>query len=343
MSYAALPVLRTPRLTLRPLETDDADALVEGAGNYGVSRWLGSVPYPYGRDDAERFIARLRDENRMVWAICDADGLCGVGGIEEEFGYWIARPVWRRGYGFEAAHAIVAHWFADPARGDLVTGYFSDNCRSAAILAALGFEVAGTGLRFARSLNQQLPSTTVRLSRPRWLARQAFVLKTARLTIRPLARSDARALAAMAVEPVARNMATIPVGMSAEQAEHWIAEGAFRGLPGFRLGIERDGRLAGALGFGGTPLSIAYLFAPDHWGQGLATEALGAFLPALFERFPVSRIAAEWFADNPASGAVLRKFGFEETGRGMETSKARLEPAPAITYAVHRDNLRTPQ
>lgn len=343
MSYAALPVLRTPRLTLRPLETDDADALAEGAGNYDVSRWLGSVPYPYGRDDAERFIARLRGDNRMVWAICDADGLCGVGGVEEEFGYWIARPAWRRGYGFEAAHAIAGHWFADPARGDLVTGYFSDNRRSAAILKALGFVVTDTGLRFARSLSQDLPTTHVRLSRARWRSRQGFRLTTSRLTLRPLARSDARALAAMSVEPVARNMSTLPVGMSVAQAEHWIAEGAFRGLPGFRLGIERDDRLAGVVGFGGAPLSIAYFLAPEHWGRGLATEALAAFLPALFDRFPVTRIAAERFADNPASGAVLRKFGFEETGRSFETSKARLEPAPAITYAVHRDNLRTPQ
>lgn len=38
MSYAALPVLRTPRLTLRPLTHLDADAIVDGVGNYDVSK-----------------------------------------------------------------------------------------------------------------------------------------------------------------------------------------------------------------------------------------------------------------------------------------------------------------
>lgn len=342
MSLAALPVLRTPRLTLRPLQVTDADALVRGVGNFDVSKWLAVVPYPYGPEDALAFIGRVTDEARKVWAICDDDGLQGVAGIEEELGYWLARPAWGKGYAFEAAHAVTAHWFSDPANGDLESGYFQTNDRSGETLRALGFVRTGEGLRQARSLSQNVAAFNMVLTRERWAARQGMTLYTPRLTLRPMEDRDAPALVAMAVPDVARNMSTIPAGMTESEALGYIAASGFRGVPGFRLAIERDGRMIGGLGFGGTPVGVAYFLAPDHWGQGLATEALSAFLPELFDRFPVTRIAADHFADNPASGAVLRKFGFTETGRETGTSKARLEPSPVITYAVTRETLRVP-
>lgn len=342
MTYAALPVIRTPRLTLRPLAETDTDAISQGIGNYDVSRWLAVVPYPYTRADADSFIRRVRAEDRKVWAICDHGGLIGVCGVEDELGYWLARSAWRRGYGFEAARAVVGHWFSDPDAGPLESGYFTQNARSRDVLRALGFLPVGQAPRFARALQQQVTSVDMLLTRDRWQARQGFTLYTPRLTIRPMKQGDAPALAAIAVPEVARNMSSFPVGMSEDDARACIQASRFQGAPGFRLAIERDGRMIGGLGFGGSPLGIACFLQPDHWGDGVATEALSAFLPELFERFPVNGIEAEHFDDDPASGAMLRKFGFAETGRGMAQSKARLEPAPVITYAVTRETLRVP-
>jgi RimJ/RimL family protein N-acetyltransferase len=340
MSYAALSVLGTPRLTLRPLTVDDAEAIAAGIGNFDVSKWLAVVPYPYGLDDACDFIDRVMREERMVWAICDVSGLVGLVGIEDELGYWLARPAWGRGYAFEAAQAVVQHWYSHPSNGDLESGHFDGNDRSAAILRALGFLREGSGFRFARSLSQEVPATDMLITRTRWEARQGFEISTARMTIRPFEEGDAPAFAGMAVAEVARNMATIPIDMGVEEARAYLSASRFRGLPGFRLAIVRGARLIGAIGFGGTPPDVAFFLAPDQWGQGLATEALSAFLPEVFERFPVSRVAAEHFEDNPAPGRVLKKLGFVETGRQQGTSKARLEPAPVITYAVTRETLR---
>ena len=100
--------------------------------------------------------------------------------------------------------------------------------------------------------------------------------------------------------------------------------------------------MIGAVRFGGTPATIGYFIAPEYWGQGIVTEALSAFIPALFERFPLNTLYADQFEDNPASGAILAKFGFQVCGREMYKSKARLEPAPAITYALSRESLRVP-
>ncbi|MDJ1016045.1 MAG: GNAT family N-acetyltransferase [Paracoccaceae bacterium] len=327
---------------LRPLEMTDADALVEGVGNYDVSRWLAVVPYPYARVDAETFISRVQDRGMLVWAVCDADGLQGVCGVDEELGYWLARPIWRKGYAFEAARAVVAHWFGDPRRGDLESGYFNDNERSGELLRALGFQTTGQSRRHAKSLSQTVDATDMVLTRSRWEERERFEIKTPRLAIRPMKMSDAPDLSAMIVPEIARNFSSLGNSLSIAEAETVIRDYAFRGFSEFDLGIEKDGALIGTIGFGKTPLSINYLIGKEHWGQGIMTEALSVFLPELFERFPVTRIAAYHFEDNPASGAVLRKMGFEETGRGTRLSKARLEPAPIITYALTRDRLRVP-
>lgn len=342
MADGALPVLRTPRLELRPLRRDDAEAVASGVGNFDVSRWLSVVPYPYSRADALAFVDRVERETLPVWVICRDAAFCGVCGIEAELGFWLKRSAWRQGYGFEAARAVAAYWFADPGRGELASSCFHDNARSANVLRALGFVEAGRAPRPARALSQDVVSVEMVLTRAAWEARQGFTLFTPRMTIRPLGAGDAAPLSAMASPEVARNLSRMRPGWSVAEAAEFIAGDAWAGYPGFMLGISRESVLAGGLGFGGTPLEIGYFLGRDHWGRGLMTEALSAFLPELFRRFPVTRIAAERFEDNPASGRILEKFGFVATGRGIGHSKARLEPAPVIKYAVTRDSLKVP-
>ena len=340
MSYAALPTLRTPRLTLRPLEISDAEAVVDGIGNYDVSRWLGRVPYPYGPDDFAEFLQRVTKQNLMIWAVLREDRLIGVVGLDQELGYWLARPAWGQGFGFEAAHAAVAHWFSNPRNGDLASGHYDDNHRSRRVLSALGFREVGRSLRFARSLAQEVPGTDVVLTRKAWERRQNFTTYTPRLTLRPIEERDAADFAKALVPDVARMLFRFKIGTTVEDIVPEIPRMKWRGYLGFTLMIEHEGQFAGTIGIGGNPASIGYFFDPRFWGQGLMTEALGAFCPEIFARFPISRIKADHFEDNPASGVVLRKIGFKETGRDIGTSMARVEPSPLITYALTRDNLK---
>lgn len=342
MTQAALPTLRTPRLTLRPLQDDDAEAIARGVGNFDVSKWLAVVPYPYDTDDARSFLARVAMQDNPFWAICDDDGLQGIISLDDELAYWLARGVWGRGYGFEAAVAVVGHWFSDPDAGDLRSGYFDGNERSGALLSALGFTATERITRYAKSFQQDVVSNQMMLSRKSWEARMDFTLFTPRLTLRPLLEMDAPAYAALGTPEVTRNLAMLKTHMSIEDARADLQRYRWKGFSGFLLGIENEGVVIGAVRFGGTPATVGYFIAPQCWGQGIVTEALSAFLPALFQRFPVNTIYAEQFVDNPASGAILAKFGFLEHSREMYKSKARLEPAPAITYALARENLRVP-
>lgn len=345
MSYAALPTLGTPRLTLRPLDHLDAEAIARGVGNYDVSRWLGRVPYPYGIDDAREFIDRVQGDNLMIWAIEKVekvDGVVGVVGLDEELGYWLARPHWRKGYGFEAAKAAVDHWFSNRGNGDLVSGHYDENDRSRRVLLALGFQVSGHSARYAKSLAQAVPGTDMILTRSRWKARQGFTLYTPRLTLRPLEKRDAAAFAKLTVPKVTRMLARLKPDMTEAQVLGDLPQRAWRGYLGFTLAIEHEGRFAGTVGVGGPPASVDCFLDPRLWGRGLMTEALSAFLPEFFDRFPISRIEADPFEDNPASGTILKKLGFVVTGHEMGTSLARVEPCRAITYALTRDNLRVP-
>jgi RimJ/RimL family protein N-acetyltransferase len=57
---------------------------------------------------------------------------------------------------------------------------------------------------------------------------------------------------------------------------------------------------------------LSYSLAPSHWNQGFASEALAAFLPAYFARFPSkTRMYANIEPHNVASARVLEKLGFQ--------------------------------
>ncbi len=341
MSYAALPTLRTPRLSLRPLTHTDADDIVAGVGNFDVSKWLGVVPYPYDREDALDYIDKVEAAGAPVWGIHDAGGLIGIVSTTHELGYWLARRVWRKGYGFEAAHAALAHWFEDPGREDILSGHFFGNERSRAVLLALGFEDVAERTRYAKSLSQEVTSYEMRLSRQEFQKRQRFVVLTDRLRLRPFREENAAFIVDLAQPEVTRMLFSLKPGIDLDGARAFLAARVWVGVPGFALAVERDGQTVGYVATGSSEgVELYYALHPDHWGQGLMTEAVQAFLPELFVRFPIRRILADRIEDNPASARVLEKCGFEVTGRTMGRSMARLEPAPCITYALTREKLR---
>ena len=61
--------------------------------------------------------------------------------------------------------------------------------------------------------------------------------------------------------------------------------------------------------------TVGYWLGEQFWGRGVMTEALTAVTDFCFDNFPLRRIAAEVFANNPASARVLEKAGFTLEGR----------------------------
>lgn len=163
----------------------------------------------------------------------------------------------------------------------------------------------------------------------------AVVFTTDRLVIRQFAPDDWRALQRFGGrDDVARMMGTVYSPWSQVQIEQWMKAARFDGRIGFRAGIYLDEALIGFIGLGGSPVTIAYAFDPDHHGNGFATEVVRGLVQYAFEEHDLPEVIADIFEDNPASGRVLHKVGFEKIGAGVAESVARLEPAPNLLYRL---------
>lgn len=157
-------------------------------------------------------------------------------------------------------------------------------------------------------------------------------LHTERLVLRPFRPSDAHTFAQLAGEwGVASMTSDIPYPLSAEQAQLWLKPA--RGE--VRFAVEHRGRLVGGAGFYRRPSGSAELgfwFGRPWWGQGFATEATRAVIAHGFQRHKVPMFTSAHFADNPASGRVLAKLGFQPAGECRIVCVSRGADVPAHTY-----------
>jgi [ribosomal protein S5]-alanine N-acetyltransferase len=59
---------------------------------------------------------------------------------------------------------------------------------------------------------------------------------------------------------------------------------------------------------------LGYWIGEPFWGRGVMTAAIRCFTAWAMPRFELTRVYAEVFAENPASGRVLEKSGFLRIG-----------------------------
>lgn len=162
-----------------------------------------------------------------------------------------------------------------------------------------------------------------------------------RLLLRPIWPEDAEALfGGIADEGVVRNLARAPWPYEERHAHEFAARGDKPFYPRFLITRAADAAALGCIGIGpvddaatqSSPPELGYWIARAHWGQGYATEA-GAAVLVIARTLGHRALVASHFLDNPASGRVLRKLGFEPTGRMVERfSCGRGQAAPARQY-----------
>ena len=156
--------------------------------------------------------------------------------------------------------------------------------------------------------------------------------RTPRLLLRPGFPEDAPALAtAIADEAIARNLVVVPWPYSLRDAEAFLASPRDPVMPSFLIYERTDGppQLVGSCGLGRRPsgaVEMGYWISRPYWGRGIATEACRALIE-IARTLGLAQLEGSHFVDNPASGRVLEKLGFEPVGiiaprmscaRGME-------------------------
>ena len=143
--------------------------------------------------------------------------------------------------------------------------------------------------------------------------------RTTRLLLRPGWAEDSPALAAtIADEKIVRNLATAPWPYGLEDARTFLSATPPPGLPRLLMFERTAGapRLVGACGLNTTTsgaIEMGYWVARPDWNRGFATEAGEAVLD-IARTLRLPSIEAAHFVDNPASGRVLEKLGFRDTG-----------------------------
>lgn len=150
--------LETDRLILREWTLDDIDDLVEGLNNIEVSKWLGAIPYPYTKKDAEEWIkfciqSAENGEDSYYFAIELKENNKVIGGTSLEKinrvqgtaggGIWTNAKYYGKGYGQEAWGKRIEFAFEDLKLRRLESAFFEGNINSFKMQSRFGGKIEG--------------------------------------------------------------------------------------------------------------------------------------------------------------------------------------------------------
>jgi RimJ/RimL family protein N-acetyltransferase len=173
------------------------------------------------------------------------------------------------------------------------------------------------------------------------------MIETGRLRLRRARIDDAEDLFAVFSDPRAMRYWDSLPHVEVAQTRRWL-EGMVRLDPAASADfvVERDGRAIGKAGCwrvgpsawaDGIAGEIGFILHPDHWGQGIAREALAAVIPEVFARLEVARLEADVDPRNAAALRLLGRFGFGEVGRAENTVRLGEEWCDSVYLALERN------
>ncbi|QTD41891.1 GNAT family N-acetyltransferase [Sporosarcina sp. Te-1] len=148
--------IQTDRLLLRLFERRDAETVKRLCDNYNIYKSTLYLPYPYSLDDAlvwmETHKKNFDEDQSYELAITDKESgeLFGAISLSNnqrckngEIAYWIGEEYWGKGYGTEAAKAMIDFAFDEKKLHKVFARYFSSNPASGRIMDKIGMEREG--------------------------------------------------------------------------------------------------------------------------------------------------------------------------------------------------------
>ncbi len=149
------------------------------------------------------------------------------------------------------------------------------------------------------------------------------VLTTERLVLRCMEPHDDAALFAMRSDERTMQHIGRPRATTIDDARALIERITAERMAGtgitWTITRKGDDGLIGTIGYYRMKLEhfrgeVGYMLAPDHWRQGLMSEALDAAVQCGFQRFGLHSIEAITDPGNIASNALLKRCGFVREG-----------------------------
>lgn len=149
-------------------------------------------------------------------------------------------------------------------------------------------------------------------------------METERILLRPWRESDSKALFKYASDPdVGPHAGWQPHKNEEESLE--IIRTIFSGEGMWAVVWKESGEAIGCVGFLTASQSnlaieedqceIGYWIAKPYWGKGICTEAMRLVVDYCHNKKGYTKLWGSYFPSNPASGRVMEKCGFQDTGK----------------------------
>ena len=149
-------------------------------------------------------------------------------------------------------------------------------------------------------------------------------METNRILLRPWREDDAEALFKYAADPDVGPRAGWPPHKSVEESRE-VIKNFFSNEDTWAIEHKETSEIIGCIGVlraGSSNLKIAenecevgYWIAKPYWGKGICTEAMRLVVDYCFNVKNFTTLWGDYFPENPASGKVMEKCGFKDTGK----------------------------
>ena len=148
-------------------------------------------------------------------------------------------------------------------------------------------------------------------------------METERILLRPWRESDAEALFKYASDPEVGPRAGWPPHQSVEESLE-IIRTVFNTETMWAVELKETSEAIGCVGYLPASASnlkiendqceVGYWIAKPYWGKGICSEAMRLVVDHCFRVKGFTVLWGDYFPENPASGRVMEKCGFVDTG-----------------------------
>jgi RimJ/RimL family protein N-acetyltransferase len=150
-------ILTTRRLRLRQWRRSDLTLYARHCNTAAVMEWLGGVMTPRGLRQEYDYFQRQQRRNGFTFWVMERKsdkallGFCGLVRVTErsstvlgevEIGWRVRSDMWRRGYAYEAAQAVLRYAFTELCISAVVSRAAAGNEASQALMHKLGMRRA---------------------------------------------------------------------------------------------------------------------------------------------------------------------------------------------------------
>lgn len=149
------------------------------------------------------------------------------------------------------------------------------------------------------------------------------MMETERILLRPWRDEDAESLFKYASDPDVGPRAGWPPHKSVEESME-VIHTFFNNDRTWAIELKETREVIGCIGYytfgesniniGENDAEVGYWVAKPYWNQGICTEALRRLIDYCIHEKSFRTLWCDFFIDNPASGRVMEKCGFHDTG-----------------------------